>query len=68
MELVASLNLIAPEILLSVSGLVLLLVAAWAGDKAASGISIVYGLSCAARKWCGSCGAPWKVLKIKRQE
>jgi NADH-quinone oxidoreductase subunit N len=40
MELVASLNLIAPEIALSLSGLVLLLVAAWAGDKAASWISI----------------------------
>jgi len=40
MELTASLALIAPEILLSVSGLVLLLVAGWAGDKAASWISI----------------------------
>jgi len=40
MDFVASLNLIAPEIVLSVSGLVLLLVAAWAGDKASRAISI----------------------------
>ena len=40
MELKASLALIAPEILLSVSGLVLLLVAAWAGDKASRAISV----------------------------
>ena len=40
MDFVASLSLIAPEILLSVSGLILLLVAAWAGDKASSAISI----------------------------
>ena len=35
-----SLRLVAPEELLSIAGLVLLLVAAWAGDKAARGISI----------------------------
>ena len=35
-----SLRLVAPEELLSISGLVLLLVAAWAGDKAARAISI----------------------------
>ena len=35
-----SLRLVAPEELLSVAGLVLLLVAAWAGDKAARAISI----------------------------
>ena len=40
MDFAASLNLVAPEILLSVSGLVLLLVSAWAGDKASRGISI----------------------------
>jgi NADH-quinone oxidoreductase subunit N len=40
-ELAASLHLIVPEILLSVSGLVLLIAAAWAGDKASSAISIV---------------------------
>ena len=34
MDFVASLALIAPEIVLSLSGLVLLLVAAWAGDAA----------------------------------
>ena len=41
MEFGNSLALIAPEILLSVSGLVLLLAAAWMGDKASRGISIV---------------------------
>jgi len=40
MDLAASLALIVPEIILSLSGLVLLLVAAWAGDKASSAISI----------------------------
>ncbi|WP_126172350.1 NADH-quinone oxidoreductase subunit NuoN [Altericroceibacterium xinjiangense] len=40
MELTSSLGLIAPEILLSVAGLFLLLVAAWAGDRASSAISI----------------------------
>ncbi len=41
MELQTSLFLIAPEILLAVGGLVLLLIAAWAGDKAARLISIL---------------------------
>ena len=41
MDLSHSLRLVAPEVLLSVSGLVLLLVAAWAGDKASRAISIV---------------------------
>ena len=40
MEFKSSLALILPEILLSISGLVLLLVAAWAGDKASRAISI----------------------------
>lgn len=40
MDFQASLGLIAPEILLSVSGLALLLVAAWFGDKASRVISI----------------------------
>src|SRR5690606_32436924 len=40
MDFAASLSLILPEIVLSVSGLVLLLVAAWAGDKAARAISV----------------------------
>jgi NADH-quinone oxidoreductase subunit N len=40
MDFAASLALIAPEIVLSLTGLVLLLVAAWAGDKASSAISI----------------------------
>ena len=40
MDFAADLALIAPEIVLSVSGLVLLLVAAWAGDRAATAISI----------------------------
>ena len=41
MDFAASLALIVPEMVLSLSGLVLLLVAAWAGDKASSAISIV---------------------------
>jgi NADH-quinone oxidoreductase subunit N len=40
MDLSTSLALIAPEILLSLGGLALLLVAAWVGDKASSAISI----------------------------
>ena len=40
MDFAHSLRLIAPEETLSVAGLVLLLVAAWAGDKAARAISI----------------------------
>ena len=48
MDLSASLALIAPEILLSVSGLVLLLVAGWAGDKASRAITIVACLVLAA--------------------
>ncbi|MCW1381744.1 NADH-quinone oxidoreductase subunit NuoN [Novosphingobium sp. KCTC 2891] len=40
MELVRSLHLVAAEELLSVAGLILLLVAAWGGDKAARAISI----------------------------
>ncbi len=40
MDFANSLALIAPEIILSVSGLMLLLVAAWAGDKASSAISV----------------------------
>ena len=41
MDYSTSLALIAPEIVLSVSGLVLLLVAAWAGDRSARLISIL---------------------------
>jgi NADH-quinone oxidoreductase subunit N len=40
MDYAASLALIVPEIVLSLAALVLLLVAAWAGDKASSAISI----------------------------
>jgi len=40
MELTNSLWLVGPEILLSLSGLVLLLAAGWLGDKASSAISI----------------------------
>lgn len=40
MDLSHSLRLVAPETLLSVSGLLLLLVAAWSGDKASRAISI----------------------------
>ncbi len=41
MDLAASLSLIVPEILLSVAGLLLLLVAGWAGDKASRAVTIV---------------------------
>ncbi len=41
MDFTASLSLIVPEIVLSLSGLVLLLAAAWAGDKASSAISVL---------------------------
>jgi NADH-quinone oxidoreductase subunit N len=41
MDFAHSLRLVAPETLLSVAGLVLLLAAAWAGDKASRGISII---------------------------
>ena len=40
MDFQHSLTLIAPEIVLSLSGLALLLAAAWLGDKASRGISI----------------------------
>ena len=40
MDFAASLALVVPEIVLSLTGLALLLVAAWAGDKASSAISI----------------------------
>ncbi|MEL1250180.1 NADH-quinone oxidoreductase subunit NuoN [Aurantiacibacter gilvus] len=40
MDLTASLGLVAPEIVLSLSGLVLLLLAAWGGDKGARVISV----------------------------
>ena len=39
MDWSASLTLVAPETLLSISGLVLLLVAAWVGDRHARGVS-----------------------------
>ena len=55
MDLTASLALIVPEIVLSLSGLVLLLVAAWAGDKSASAISIA---SCVALGACFFLVAP----------
>src|SRR6478735_3630536 len=41
MDYAASLALIAPEIVLSLAGLALLLVAAWGGDKTSSAISII---------------------------
>ena len=40
MDLVPSLGMIIPEEILSIGGLVLLLVAAWAGDKSSRAISI----------------------------
>jgi NADH-quinone oxidoreductase subunit N len=48
MDLTASLALIVPEILLSFSGLVLLLVAGWVGDKASRAITIAACLVLAA--------------------
>ena len=41
MEFKNSLGLVAPEMLLSISGLILLLAAAWAGDKASRTISVI---------------------------
>jgi len=41
MDFLASLRLVAPELLLSVSGLILLLAAAWSGTKAARAISVI---------------------------
>ena len=41
MDFAASLKLVAPEIVLSVTGLVLLLASAWIGDKASRAISLV---------------------------
>jgi len=41
MDFLASLRLVAPELVLSVSGLILLLASAWAGTKAARSISVV---------------------------
>jgi NADH-quinone oxidoreductase subunit N len=55
MDFAASLALIVPEIILSVSGLALLLVAAWAGDRAASLISV---LACVALGACFFIVAP----------
>jgi len=55
MELTASLALIVPEIVLSLSGLALLLVGAWAGDKSSSLISV---LACIALGACFFLVAP----------
>jgi len=55
MDLSASLSLIVPEILLSVSGLVLLLVAGWAGDKASRLVTI---LACLVLAVCFAITAP----------
>ena len=41
MDFATSLRLIAPELVLSLSGLVMLLVAAWAGDKSARTLSVI---------------------------
>jgi NADH-quinone oxidoreductase subunit N len=48
MDFAGSLALILPEIVLSVSGLVLLLVAAWAGDKSSNLITVLACLALAA--------------------
>jgi NADH-quinone oxidoreductase subunit N len=55
MDFAASLALILPEIILSVSGLVLLLVGAWAGDRSSGLISI---LSCLVLAACFALIAP----------
>ena len=55
MDFAASLSLILPEIVLSLSGLVLLLVAAWAGDKSSSLISV---LACIVLAACFALVAP----------
>ena len=55
MDFVASLTLITPEIILSVSGLVLLLLAAWAGDRASTLITVV---SCLVLAVCFAIVAP----------
>src|SRR6187402_937932 len=55
MDFAVSLALIVPEIVLSLSGLVLLLAAAWAGDKASSAISI---LACIVLGACFALVAP----------
>ena len=55
MDFAASLTLITPEIILSVSGLVLLLVAAWAGDRSSTLITVV---SCVVLAACFAVVAP----------
>src|SRR5690606_31608747 len=55
MDFAASLALIVPEIILSLTGLVLLLVAAWIGDRAASVLSV---LACVALGACFFLVAP----------
>ena len=55
MEFQASLALVAPELVLSLSGLALLLAAAWGGDKASRLISI---LAVAALVGAGFLAAP----------
>ena len=59
MDFAASLALIAPEITLSVSGLVLLLAAAWMGDKASqliSWLAVAVLAACAAMVAPALCG------------
>ena len=55
MDFAVSLSLIVPEIVLSLSGLVLLLVAAWAGDRASGAISVA---ACVALAVCFALVAP----------
>ncbi len=55
MDFAASLTLIAPEIVLSLSSLVLLLVAAWAGDRAAN---VVTWIGCLVLAVCFALVAP----------
>ena len=55
MDFAASLSLIVPEIVLSLSGLALLLVAAWGGDRASGAISVA---ACVALAACFALVAP----------
>src|SRR5690606_11851371 len=55
MDFAGSLALIAPEIVLSLSALILLLVAAWVGDKASGAITVV---SCLVLAVCFALVAP----------
>jgi len=62
MDFSASFALIAPELLLTAAGLVLLLVAAWDGDKSARLIAIAAAAALfgAGSWWCRGCISAWR--------